>query len=182
MNLPELNRYDNIVIQCHDVPDADTIASGFALMKYIESRGGSARLVYAGKHRLSKPNLKLMLELLDIPLEHVETLPRPGLLVTVDSQYGAGNITKFEADDIAVFDHHWPEITESGNVTIIPSLGSCATLIWDLMRQAGFDFFTAPGCTPRCITVFFPIPTILRKYGIHSTTIWRNSCRSTGRS
>ncbi|MDR3323560.1 MAG: DHH family phosphoesterase, partial [Zoogloeaceae bacterium] len=140
MNLRELTRYRDIVIQCHDVPDADAIASGFALLKYIESQGGSARLVYGGTQRVTKPNLKLMLALLNIPLEHVEELARPALLVTVDSQYGAGNVTRFEADAIAVFDHHWPEIPETSHVTIHPALGSCATLIWDLMCQDGFDF------------------------------------------
>jgi phosphoglycolate phosphatase len=129
-----------MVIQCHDVPDADAIASGFALMKFIESRGGSARLIYSGKHRVSKPNLRLMVDLLKIPLEHVEELPLPGLLITVDSQYGARNVTRFAARKVAVFDHHYPEIPETPDTVIRPALGSCSTLIWDLMRQEGFDF------------------------------------------
>jgi phosphoglycolate phosphatase len=140
VNLPDLLRYDDIVIQSHDVPDADSIASGFALLRYIESRGGRARLVYGGKRRITKPNLKLMVELLEIPIEHVETLPPPALLITVDCQYGAGNVTRFAADAVAVFDHHWPEIAETENVVIRPALGSCATLIWDVMREAGYDF------------------------------------------
>ncbi|MDR2637544.1 MAG: hypothetical protein LBB55_04325, partial [Zoogloeaceae bacterium] len=93
---------------------------------------------------ISKPNLKLMVELLGIPIEHVETLPPPALLVTVDCQYGAGNVTRFAADTIAVFDHHWPEIAETENIVIRPALGSCATLVWDLMREAGFDFSADP--------------------------------------
>ena len=145
MNLEDLRQYRNIVIQCHDVPDPDTLASGFALQKYIESIGGAARLVYSGKNRITKPNLKLMLDLLDIPIQYVETLEAPpDLLITVDCQYGAGNVTRFPADAVAVFDHHWPEIPETENVIIRPALGSCATLIWDLMRQAGFDFAAAP--------------------------------------
>ncbi|GHU13723.1 hypothetical protein FACS189441_1770 [Betaproteobacteria bacterium] len=145
MKLEDLCRFKNIVIQCHDVPDPDSISSGFALQKYIESIGGTARLVYGGKNRITKPNLKLMLDLLDIPLWHVEALAsQPDLLITVDCQYGAGNVTRFPADEVAVFDHHWPEIPETENVLIRPALGSCATLIWDLMRQAGFDFAAAP--------------------------------------
>ena len=31
MKLSELICYDEIVIQCHDYPDADTVASGFAV-------------------------------------------------------------------------------------------------------------------------------------------------------
>jgi phosphoglycolate phosphatase len=144
VNLEELKKYKNIVIQSHDIPDPDSVSSGFALQRYIESQGGSARLVYSGRNRITKPNLKLMIELLKIPITHVETLNRPELLITVDCQYGAGNVTRFAADKIAVYDHHWPEIPETNNVTIRPALGSCATLIWDLMRQAGFDFAAAP--------------------------------------
>ena len=84
MNLEDLRQYRNIVIQCHDVPDPDTLASGFALQKYIESIGGVARLVYSGKNSITKPNLKLMLDLLDIPIQYVETLEAPpDLLITV---------------------------------------------------------------------------------------------------
>ncbi|MDR1581511.1 MAG: DHH family phosphoesterase [Synergistaceae bacterium] len=142
--LEDLSRRKDIVIQCHDVPDADAIASGFALTRYMESRGRSARLIYSGKNRVTKPNLTLMLNLLDIPLEYVEEMPRCGLLVTVDCQYGAGNVRRFEADDIAVLDHHKPEMPESPQVVIRQSLGSCSTLIWDLMRGEGFGFASSP--------------------------------------
>jgi phosphoglycolate phosphatase len=142
--LEELSKHKNIVIQCHDVPGADTIASGFALARYMEWRGASPRLVYSGKARVSKPNLTLMLKLLDIPLEYVEDMPRCELLVTVDCQYGAGNVRRFEADHVAVFDHHRPEIPEGPSVVIQQSLGSCSTLIWDLIRREGFVFAAAP--------------------------------------
>ena len=39
MTLEDLLRYENIVIQCHDDPDADAIASGYALLKYLQSKG-----------------------------------------------------------------------------------------------------------------------------------------------
>jgi phosphoglycolate phosphatase len=144
MTLCELADYEDIVIQCHDVPDADAIASGFALLCYIRSRGSDARLVYGGKNLVTKPNLVMMLKLLRIPLEHVEELPACGLLVTVDCQYGAGNVRKFPAEKTAVFDHHRPEIPEGPDVLIRPALGSCSTLIWDLLRKENFDFDASP--------------------------------------
>jgi phosphoglycolate phosphatase len=145
MTLCELASHNDIVIQCHDVPDADAIASGFALLRYIESVGSSARLVYGGKNGVTKPNLTMMLKLLKIPLEHVTELPSCGLLVTVDCQYGAGNVQKFAAGKTAVFDHHRPEIPEGPDVLIRPSLGSCSTLIWDLLRKENFDFSASQG-------------------------------------
>lgn len=41
MTLEDLLGYKDIVIQCHDDPDADAIASGYALLKYLESKGKS---------------------------------------------------------------------------------------------------------------------------------------------
>ncbi|MDR1021348.1 MAG: DHH family phosphoesterase [Synergistaceae bacterium] len=143
--LEELSSHRDIVIQCHDVPDADAIASAFALGRYMESRGAGPRLVYSGKARVSKPNLTLMLNLLRIPLEYAAYVPRCDLLVTVDCQYGAGNVRRFEADHVAVFDHHRPEIPDGPSVVIRQSLGSCSTLIWSLIRDEGFDFAAAPG-------------------------------------
>ena len=71
MTLEDLLRYKDIVIQCHDDPDADAIASGYVLLKYLESKGKSPRLVYSGGRKVTKNNLLLMIEKLSIPLEHV---------------------------------------------------------------------------------------------------------------
>ena len=38
MRLADYKGYDSITIQCHDNPDADTLASGFALKKYLLSK------------------------------------------------------------------------------------------------------------------------------------------------
>ena len=36
MRLKELLDFDNIVIQCHDNPDADAIASGYGVLLYLQ--------------------------------------------------------------------------------------------------------------------------------------------------
>ena len=51
MRLEALLKFDDIVIQCHDDPDADTIASGFALQTYLESQGKKTGLVYSGPRK-----------------------------------------------------------------------------------------------------------------------------------
>ena len=84
MTLEDLLRYENIVIQCHDDPDADAIASGYALLKYLQSKGKSPRLVYSGGRKVTKNNLLLMIEKLNIPLEHLRGMDGEAeLLVTV---------------------------------------------------------------------------------------------------
>jgi len=132
--------YEMITIQCHDNPDADTIASGYGLYTYFVSRNKKVRLIYSGRFFIHKPNLKLMIEELQIPIEYVEaSVGRiDGLLITVDCQYGAGNVTRFEADEVAIFDHHQVEITDVALSFIYSSLGSCSTLIWKGLKDMGF--------------------------------------------
>ena len=144
MDINDFCKYGRIVIQCHDIPDADTIACGFALLRYIESQGGSARLVYSGRAKITKPSLLWMLTLLKIPLEYVHDIADCDLLVTVDCQYGAGNVKKFAVPQFAVIDHHRLEIPDGENIFVRPSLGSCATLVWDLLKRQGFDFKANP--------------------------------------
>ncbi len=149
MKLSDLTQYDPITIQCHDNPDADAIASGFAMYRYFLSLGKEARLVYAGRSKIQKSNLLLMLSRLAIPIDYIEDVraymeqqPKgriPGLLLTVDCQYGAGNVTKLPAEDVAIIDHHQPEIRDVDKYEIEPHLGSCATLVWRMLREAGWE-------------------------------------------
>ena len=103
MQLRDFLSYEEIYIQCHDSPDADALASGFGLHTYFQNHGIKTHLIYTGRFRIRKANLVLMVEKLNIPVEYVEegTLRLTDeLLLTVDSQYGAGNITKIPAEHI----------------------------------------------------------------------------------
>lgn len=142
MKLSDLEGYDTVTIQCHDNPDADAIASGFGLYRYFSGRGKRTRLIYGGSNRIHKKNLELMVEKLEIPIEHVPDVPEKteGLLLTVDCQYGAGNVTKFPAAHVAIIDHHQVEIHNIPLCEIRSNLGSCSTLVWKLMRDEGYDF------------------------------------------
>lgn len=39
MKLSDLLTHDTIAIQCHNIPDADFLASGFGLYRYFEAAG-----------------------------------------------------------------------------------------------------------------------------------------------
>ena len=39
MQLTDLEKSDPVTVQCHDNPDADTLASGFGLYTYFKSKG-----------------------------------------------------------------------------------------------------------------------------------------------
>ncbi|MDE7429075.1 MAG: DHH family phosphoesterase [Lachnospiraceae bacterium] len=149
MRLEELAKYDPITVQCHDNPDADAIAAGVGLCRYFESRGRTVRLIYGGRNKIQKPNLLLMLEHLDITITHIEDAAAyaeaqpggklSGLLITVDCQYGAGNVVKLPAEQVAVIDHHQIETVQPELSEINPHVGSCSTLVWQMLCGAGYE-------------------------------------------
>lgn len=140
MRLVELEKYSPITIQCHDNPDADAIGAGFGLYTYFKSKGKEVSLIYSGKNRIHKANLKLMVEKLEIPIVYLEDVDQhiDGLLITVDCQYGAGNVTKLSADRVAVIDHHQVEIQNLELQEIRSTLGSCSTLVWSMMKEENY--------------------------------------------
>ena len=140
MKLSDLLVYKEIWIQCHDNPDPDTIGAGFALYSFYKEKGVPVRLFYSGANRISKSNLLIMTELLGIPLEYIPpeealSFRTEGLLLTVDCQYGAGNVTNISAKNIATIDHHPMESGIVSNIRIRPELGSCSTLVWEMLRE-----------------------------------------------
>lgn len=144
MKLEELLVYQNIVIQCHDKPDADTIASGFALMKYLESKGKRPRLVYSGTPKITRGSLHAMIQRFEIPLIYLEQPEGEAeLLVTVDCQAGERNVTALPHRNLAVIDHHtvrageWlPDLHDVR--TEAEGYASCATVLWAMLTEAGF--------------------------------------------
>lgn len=139
MKLSELLEFNKIAIQCHDNPDADAIASGWALYKYFFFHKKDVRLIYGGASAITKNNLLLMKNLFKIPLEYVDQIDKPQLLVTVDCQYGEGNVTKFEADNIAVIDHHQSTDLLPALSEVRSNIGSCCTIVWKMLKDEGFD-------------------------------------------
>ena len=140
MQLKDLLSFDDIVIQCHDNPDADSLASGFALYIYFQKNGKDPVFIYRGQNQIMKSNLTIMVEDLGIPVSYEPDFDRvPELLITCDCQYGQKNVTLTPAKTVAVIDHHQvtvdlPELSE-----VRSSVSSCSTVIWDMMRAEGFN-------------------------------------------
>ncbi len=138
MRLADLLAYDDIVIQCHDNPDADSIASGYAVYEYLCERGKNPRLIYCGRNLIRKSNLVMMVKELEIPIEHVNhtmvTDPAE-LLVTVDCQYGEGNVSRYPAKTVAVLDHHRVSCKLPALSEVRSNLGACSTLLWTLLKE-----------------------------------------------
>lgn len=148
MKLRELldERYGSIVIQCHNAPDADALASGYGIYKYLTMHGKRARMIYSSSKEsevhIQKSNLRLMVEDLEIPIDYVKELEEePDLLLLVDCQCGEQNVREFHGKTMAVIDHHrvnhpenLPKMTE-----IHDNYGSCSTIVWDLLLEEGVD-------------------------------------------
>ena len=140
MKLRDLLKCDDIVIQCHDNPDADALASGFAIKTFFDRNGKNARFIYRGSHQINKSNLKIMIEDLEIPVEYVPDFEgEAGLLITVDCQAGQKNVTDTPHKHLAIIDHH--QITTRINCPneIRSNQGSCATICWDMLKEEGID-------------------------------------------
>lgn len=147
MQLNELLRYNDIVIQCHNFPDADAVAAGYGVYRYLCLNEKNPRLIYSGTGKINKPNMLLMIEKLEIPVEYVQELDHtPELLITVDCVYGESNVKKLPARNIAVIDHHIYSSADN-----LPSLnevrsnyGSCSTIIAKMLEDEGIDVNSEP--------------------------------------
>ena len=142
MKLSKLLKYNQIIVQCHDNPDADAIASGYAIYTYLKEHGKDVRLVYGGRNVIRKSNLVMMIKELEIPIENVRHTSKEEpteLLITVDCQHGEGNVTHYPAETVAVIDHHrvskkLPKLQE-----VQSNLGACSTLVWNMLKDEGID-------------------------------------------
>lgn len=136
MKLSDLLKYDHVVVQCHDNPDADAIASGFVLYSYLKKYGKTTELVYSGKYEIQKSNLTLMISELEIPVKHVKTLPKgTELLVMVDCQYDGGNVTELKCENHIDIDHHARKEPVNDGSIIRGDIGSCSTIMWFLLKK-----------------------------------------------
>ncbi len=139
MNLKELEKYNEIVIQMHDNPDADAVGSGFALYTYFKEMGKRVRLVYGGQYKIQKSNMVLMIKELNIPVEYVDEIEESELLLTVDCQYKEGNVYRLPAKNVAMIDHHNTGRESDDMCEIRSNIVSCATICYDMLKSEGYD-------------------------------------------
>ena len=147
-----LHEYNNILIVCHNNPDADAIASGYALKNYIENNlglEGKCKIAYGGTEFIKKSSLVLMIELLDIEIEHIDNIPlhRYDLVITVDCQPGESNVyfnEQLYTKDFIVIDHHKRSSDFGSNIRIIyewidSNYASCSTMIYEMLYSLGYN-------------------------------------------
>ncbi|MDY5846654.1 MAG: DHH family phosphoesterase [Bariatricus sp.] len=137
--LSQFLHYDSICIQCHNNPDPDALASALGLYTYFTEHGINVKIVYGGKQKIKKKDLLYMMEICEIPAEHIEVLPETSLLMMVDAQFGQGNAQKFDTSEIAAVDHHMPFMEKNEKTFIDNTYQSCSTIVWELLKDEGYS-------------------------------------------
>ncbi|MDO4531243.1 MAG: DHH family phosphoesterase [Bacillota bacterium] len=136
--LRKLLSYKKVCIQCHDNPDADAVGSAFGVYRYLQANGIEADIVYGGTQRIKKNSLKTMIRECGIPVRHVESISDFDLLLTIDCQYGEGNVQKFPAEKVMIIDHHIQARELDCDYMICSVFHSCAALVYKMLKEEGY--------------------------------------------
>jgi nanoRNase/pAp phosphatase (c-di-AMP/oligoRNAs hydrolase) len=135
-----LKHCERVIVQTHDFPDHDAVASAFALGYILESKGIVPVLAYTG--HIDRISLQNMIDWLKIPICHTTTLaltPHDKIII-VDGCIGEDNVTDLPGIEVAVIDHH--QNTPPGFVSykdVRPDFGSSSTILAEYYEQLGIS-------------------------------------------
>ncbi len=127
-----------VIIQAHDFPDHDAVASAYALAYLLNQQGIATQLVYHGV--IDRVSIHRMIEILAIPIIHASEagLRAEDILIVVDGCVGEKNVTDLTGEEVAVIDHH--QVTPAPGLwyeDIRPDYGATATIIYEYYQQLG---------------------------------------------
>ncbi len=130
-----------ILIQMHNSPDPDSIASAFGLQYLLQNAGIRADICYRGE--VEKYSTSRMVELLHIKLKNIKEIPdmtENDYIILVDSQKGNSNITDFVGNEVASIDHH-PTFHKIDYLfqDIRPHVGACSSIIAEYFKDNGVE-------------------------------------------
>ena len=126
---------NRVVIQTHNFPDPDAVATAFGLQYLLATRNIHADIVYFGK--FDKVTLKLMTDKLKIPTINAEDYDgnESDVIINVDGQKNNANFTDMTGHEIACIDHH-PWVTDYEYPFVDHRIvGACATIIADYFKE-----------------------------------------------
>lgn len=137
--LKQLSDYKKICIECHNNPDADTVASAFGVYSFLKQNGVDAFIVYGGPYEIKKSCMKMLVNELNIPITYTNNPKDFDLLLMIDCQYKATNTQFFESTNVAIIDHHVRTVEDNPAYLIKSDYQSCSTIIWELLKEENFD-------------------------------------------
>lgn len=142
--LRSLLGHRRVCIQCHNNPDADTLAAALGVYRYLSAHGVDAFLVYGGLQPIKKFCLKLLIQECGIPIAFTHSPEDFDLLLMVDCQYGQGNAQRFAAEQVAIIDHHIQVVEPRDSYFIDSMAQSCSTLVWELLQEEDYPVAEDP--------------------------------------
>jgi nanoRNase/pAp phosphatase (c-di-AMP/oligoRNAs hydrolase) len=124
------------LVQTHDYPDIDAVASAWALAELLRREGRSSSCAYRGEIR--SRSLRRLVGELGISIGAADSERGRPCVVVVDGSPGNGNVTLADGDLVAVIDHH----SQCGEarapyVDERPGLAACSTMIRGYWEEAG---------------------------------------------
>ncbi len=125
-----------LVVQTHDYPDIDAVASAWALAELVRSGGIKASIAYKGELR-SRSLHRMVSEL------GIEFSLSPGAeadIVVVDGSPSNGNVSLFPGRLLGVIDHHFKSAEPvAPYLDIRPEIAACATIIRGYWAETGVE-------------------------------------------
>jgi nanoRNase/pAp phosphatase (c-di-AMP/oligoRNAs hydrolase) len=148
--LKVLDKDKPVIIQAHDYPDHDAIASGFSLMHLLCKFGFSCGFCYGGEMQgFSVAGVIKDLLIPVVPASSL-TITKQTQIILVDGIAGNRNVTNLSDFPLTgIIDHHQPPafVPACPFVDIRPGFGSCSTVIYqyylETMTEPPRDVATA---------------------------------------
>lgn len=125
-----------VLVQAHDFPDHDAVATAFALAELLSRYGLSTQLCYGGT--IQSESLRDAIESLEIEISSIAEIevPHDAQLIVVDGFAGNSNVVGAPGTLTAVIDHHPPPQTpEVLFADIRPGYGACSTILFEYYRD-----------------------------------------------
>ncbi len=139
-----------VLVQTHDYPDIDAVASAWALAALLSLRGLSASAVHHGEIR--SRSLSRLVEVLGIGISSSPSLGEAAQILVVDGSPTNGNVRPFPGELVGVVDHHRvpSELSSLGELRspgkqaapfadLRPELASCSSMIYGYWKEAGAE-------------------------------------------
>ncbi|WP_427980654.1 DHH family phosphoesterase [Agarivorans sp.] len=128
--IERLQGLERVIIQAHDFPDHDAVASAYALAYLLRKKGLKPLICYQGY--LDRVSLRNLIDWLDIPISkaHQLDLKPSDKIIVVDGCIGEKNVTDLPGLEVGVIDHH--QVTAPDFVwyhDVRPDYGATATII-----------------------------------------------------
>ncbi|HOJ98011.1 MAG TPA: DHHA1 domain-containing protein [Termitinemataceae bacterium] len=130
-----------LIIQPHDFPDHDAVASAFGLQRLLEVHGYATQILHRGElrsHSLVSMIHSFHIPLIQIQKEKQESITVNSPCIIIDGSPNNANARPLTKNLLGVIDHHPnPGILGCSFQDIRTSYGACSSIIADYWDEAG---------------------------------------------